>query len=167
MEPDERTRTVRWSDPAQMAKVAHTMSGMDYLCGLRDGKIEEPPIARLLGSRIVEVEEGRAVFQLTPSEFHCNPNGIVHGGVACSLLDAATGAAVYTKLPLGVGYTTIELKVNYLRPITLETGPMRCEGTVLHLGNRIATSQGRLTDASGALYAFGVCTCMVFQSGWK
>jgi uncharacterized protein (TIGR00369 family) len=142
------------------------MSGLEFLRGLKEGSIKEPPISMLIGAAVAEVEEGRVVFELTPEEYHCNPFGTVHGGIACSMLDAATGSAVYSMLPAGVGYTSIDLKINYIRPVMVKTGRMLAEGRIIHMGTRVAVAEGRFTDGKGRLYAFGLSTCMIFRSGW-
>jgi len=139
------------------------MSGLDYLKALQEGVIPPPPIAVLMDMSIVEVSEGRVVFAAQPAEYHYNPLGTVHGGLAATLLDSAMGCAVQSMLPAGTGYTTLELKVNYLRPMTHETGPVYCEGKVIHVGGRIATAEGRLTDADGRLYAHGTTTCIILR----
>ena len=158
-----RTRTITWEDPAPGARVGRTMSGLDYLKALQEGVIPPPPIAVLMDMSIVEVSEGRVVFAAQPAEYHYNPLGTVHGGLAATLLDSAMGCAVHSTLPAVTGYTTLELKVNYLRPMTHETGPVYCEGKVIHVGGRIATAEGRLTDADGRLYAHGTTTCIILR----
>lgn len=158
-----RTRTITWEDPVPGARIGRTMSGLDYLKALQEGVIPPPPIAVLIDMSIVEVSEGRVVFAVQPAEYHYNPLGTVHGGLAATLLDSAMGCAVHSTLPAGTGYTTLELKVNYLRPMTRETGPVYCEGKVIHVGGRIATAEGRLTDADGNLYAHGTTTCIILR----
>jgi uncharacterized protein (TIGR00369 family) len=138
------------------------MSGLEYMRAIVAGEIPRPPIAWSLDFLLAEVEEGRAVFTLTPAEFHYNPIGVVHGGVAATLLDSAMGCAVHTLLPAGTGYTTLELKVNFLRPMTRDTGTVRAEASVLHAGSRTALAEGRLVDAAGKLLAYATCTCLVF-----
>jgi uncharacterized protein (TIGR00369 family) len=161
----ERTRTVSWEDPAPGADAAREMSGLEYLRAMLRGELPGPPIARLIGFGFVEVEEGRVVFDCEPAEYHYNPIGSVHGGLACTLFDSAMGCAVHTVLPAGVGYTTVELKVNFLRPITASTGRLLCEGNTIHVGGRIATAEARLTDESGNLYGHATTTCMIFREG--
>jgi uncharacterized protein (TIGR00369 family) len=117
----------------------------------------------LMNIAIGEIEEGRVVFTVEPAEYHYNPIGMVHGGLACTLCDSAMGCAVHTMLPAGVGYTTLELKVNFIRPLTRETGLVRCEGTVIHAGSRSATAEARLYDAAGTLYGHATTTCMIFR----
>jgi uncharacterized protein (TIGR00369 family) len=124
-----------------------------------------PPIARLIGFGFVEVEEGRAVFECEPTEYHYNPIGSVHEGLACTLFDSTMGCVVHTELPAGVGYTRVERKVSFLRPITTDTGRLLCEGRTIHVGGRIATAEARLTDEAGKLYGHATTTCMVFREG--
>jgi uncharacterized protein (TIGR00369 family) len=117
-----------------------------------------------MGFDLVEAEEGRAVFAGRAEEFHYNPIGVVHGGLAATLLDSAMGCAVQTTCPAGVVYTTLEIKVNYVRPITLGAGELRCEGMVLYRGRRQSTAEGRLVEqASGRLLAHGTTTCLVLE----
>jgi len=163
MTKEVHSRTVSWTDPAEYASHWETMSGLEFLRALRDGSIEEPPIAMLVGFRIIEVEGGRVAFEFTPSEWHYNFSGNVQGGVPSSVIDAATGSAVYSLLPAGVRYTSLDLKVNYVRPITLESGPLRCEAWTVHMGTRTGIAEAKLTDGQGRLYAFGTSTCMIFR----
>lgn len=145
------------------AAKARTMSGLDFLRALLTGEIPPPPIARLMNFGITEVDEGRAVFEGDPAEYLYNPIGVVHGGLALTLLDSALGCAVQSALPLGAGYTTLETKVNLTRAVTGATGRLRCEGKVVHLGRSTATAEGRLTDADGKLYAHGTTTCLIIR----
>lgn len=112
---------------------------------------------------IVELSEGYAVFDVEPAEYHYNPIGVIHGGLAATLLDSAMGCAVHSTLPAGVGYTTLEVKVNFVRAMTAETGRVRCEAKLIHLGGRTATAEGRIVDESGKLYAHGTTTCLIFR----
>jgi uncharacterized protein (TIGR00369 family) len=161
----ERSLSVSWSDPRILSDAARSMSGIEFLQSIRDGKLPAPPIAELLGMRLAEVERGHAVFEVTPAEHHYNPIGVVHGGLAMTLLDSAMACSVQTQIPAGSGYTTLEVKVNLVRPITMQTGRLRAIGKVLHGGNRIATAEGRLEDASGKLYAHGTTTCIILNGG--
>jgi uncharacterized protein (TIGR00369 family) len=158
-----RTRTYTWEDPMIGAQAATNMSGMEYLQAMLDGKIPTPPIAKTLDFTLSEIGEGRAVFICTPSEFHYNPIGMVHGGLIATLLDSALGCAIHTLLPAGTGYTTLELHVNLVRPLTRDTGEIRCESSVLHLGKRMATAEAKVLDRAGKLYGHGTTTCMIFQ----
>ena len=159
----DRSRTYSWEDPMTGAQAARSMSGLDYLQALIDGKFPRPPISTTLDFVLVEVQEGRAIFECTPSEFHYNPIGVVHGGLAATLLDSALGCAVQSTLPAGSGYTTVELHVNLVRPVTMQSGRLRCQADVIHVGRSMATAQARLTDAAGKLYAHGTTTCMIFK----
>jgi len=142
----KRSLEVTWQDPVELAKVARSMAGIEFLRAMRDGKLPPPPIAALLGFTLVEVEPGRAVFEVTPGERHYNPIGVVHGGLAMTLLDSAMGCSVQTQMPAGGGYTTLEAKTNLVRAITAETGLLRAIGKVVHVGKRIATAEARLED---------------------
>ncbi|WP_131740156.1 PaaI family thioesterase [Actinomadura roseirufa] len=141
-----------------------TTTGLEQLRDLINMGAEQGyGIGALLGMTAETLEPGRVVFSLTPRTDFSNPLGIVHGGILSTLLDSAMGCAVHTSLPEGTGYTTLELKVNFVRPVALDAGPLRCEGTVLHLGRRVATADGRVTNADGKLVAHGTTTCMVFS----
>ena len=161
----ERSLTVTWEDPSAGAEAARSMSGLEYLRTVAAGELPGVPMASLMGFGISEIEEGRVVFECVPGERHYNPIGSVHGGLACTLFDSAMGCAVHTALPAGVGYTTVELKVNFLRPISTSTGRIFCEGKTIHVGGRIATAEARLTDEAGKLYGHATTTCMVFRGG--
>jgi len=150
-------------DPREVAAKGLQLAGMEYIRAIFEGELPAPPIAELMGFRGVEAEPGRAVFEMEPGPQHYNPIGSVHGGVALTLLDSAMGCAVHTLLEPGVGYTTLELKTNFVRPITADTGLIRCEATVIHSGSRIATAEGKLTDANGKLLAHGTTTCLIFR----
>jgi uncharacterized protein (TIGR00369 family) len=139
------------------------MSGLDYLKAIARGEIPPPPIAELLQLRLEELDSGRAVFSVEPAEFHYNPIGVVHGGLAATILDSAMGCAVHTLLSAGTGYTTLDIHVNFVRPLTADTGKVKCEATVIHAGSRIATAEGRLVDASGKLYAHATSTLLIIQ----
>lgn len=159
----QRTRTVTWRDPREGLAAAKRLSGLEYLRAIIRGELPGAPISALMGFGPVEVEEGRAVFAVEPGEHHYNPIGTVHGGLAATVLDSALACAVHSTLPAGSGYTTLELHVNLVRPITHDTGRLTCTGEVVHVGGRVATAQAKLTDASGKLYAHGTTTCMLFR----
>src|SRR3989441_6852007 len=133
---EQRTRTVIWNDPAPALRAVQTMSGIEYLKAMQSGELPPPPITALIGMAMVEVSEGRVVFSAEPAEYHYNPLGTVHGGIAATLLDSALGCAIHSTLPAGTGYTTLEIKVNYLRPMTRETGTVYCEANVIQVGGR-------------------------------
>ncbi|MFL6659631.1 MAG: PaaI family thioesterase [Massilia sp.] len=138
-------------------------SGMEFLEGISTGALPPAPIAELLGITPISVGPGTTVFQGMPGLAHYNPSGVVHGGYAAALLDTAVGCAIHTLLPAGKGYTTLELKVNYIRAMTDKTGPVRAEAKVVNLGGQVGIAEGRITDANGKLYAFATTTCLVFD----
>ncbi|WP_368498494.1 PaaI family thioesterase [Herbiconiux sp. A18JL235] len=157
-----RSRLVEWDDPVAGARQGATMAGIDYLGALARGEISAPPMAKLMGMTLTEVSEGRAVFRCTPDESHYNTIGTVHGGLVCTLLDSAVGCAVQTTLAAGLGYTSIELKVSYLRPLHRHSGEIVCVGTVVKPGRRVAFAEGVVTDASGAVIATASSSLLVF-----
>jgi len=161
----KRSLSVTWQDPKQLAEAGRKLSGIEFLRAIRDKKLAAPPIAVLLGFDLVEVDAGYAVFEVVPGEQHYNPIGVVHGGLAMTLLDSCMGCAVQTHMPTGSGYTTLEAKTNLVRAITAETGKLRAIGRTLHVGKRMATAEGRLEDAAGKLYAHATTTCIVLSNG--
>jgi uncharacterized protein (TIGR00369 family) len=138
-------------------------SGADFLAAISRGDLPAPPIFDLIGITPFQAVDGVAVFQGTPGPQHYNPLGAVHGGYAATLLDTAVGCSIHSMLPAGKGYTTLELKVNYVRAITSKTGPVRAQGKVVHLGGQTAIAEGRLTDSAGKLLAFATTTCLIFD----
>ncbi len=138
------------------------MDGIEFLRAIQEGRLPPPPIATLMKFNVVEIEEGRVVFAATPDGSVYNPLGTVHGGYVCTLLDSCMGCAVHSTLKAGQGYTSVELKVNFVRPLSEATGEVRAEGRVLSAGRQIATSEGRLVDGRGRLLAHGTTTCLVF-----
>jgi uncharacterized protein (TIGR00369 family) len=158
-----RTRTFSWHDPATTAAEGLKRSGLDYISAIAAGTLPPPPIAELLGFQIVEADEGRAVFALEPAEWMYNPIGMVHGGIAATILDSCMGCAVHTTLPAGVGYTTTDLQVRYIRAMGESTGRVLAEGHVVHRGRRTATAEGRVFGESGEkLIAHGSTGCVIF-----
>ncbi|UYN94497.1 MAG: PaaI family thioesterase [Enhydrobacter sp.] len=141
---------------------ARTMDGIVLFQEMAAGRLPAPPICRTLGIRLAEVELGRVAFAYTPVFDHYNPLGSVHGGIAATLLDSVMGCCIHTTLKAGTGYTTVEIKVNYVRAMSDKTGPVKAEGKVINVGSRIATSEGRLVDAAGKLLAHGTTTCLIF-----
>ena len=158
-----RSRTVTWQDPAPFAEAGRARSGLELLRAIGNGELPVPPMMRTLGIEPVEVDEGRAVFATTPGEHHYNPLGVVHGGLAAALCDTAMGCAVHSCLPAGAGYTTLEFKINFVRALTQDSGPVRCESTVIHVGVRTATAEARVTDVDGKLIAHATTTCLLFR----
>ena len=162
-----RTRIVTWDDPKISARDSASISGLDYLKAIQEGRIKPPPAALLIGYRLVEIEVGRVVFELDPDEFHYNPFASVHGGIAGIVLDSAMTSSVLSTLPIGSGCSTIEMKINFVRPITKATGTVQAEAKIVYVGSRIGTAEGRLTDSDGTLYAHAVTTCMIFRGRKK
>ena len=139
------------------------LSGLEYFRKLIAREIPHPPMLDLLGMRLVEAEPGRVVVTARAEERFYNGTGVAHGGFAASLLDTALGCAINSAMPAGRRFTTLELKVNLTRPLTRESGPLRCEAHVVHLGGRVATSEGRIVDSHGKLYAHGTTTCIIVE----
>jgi len=161
----KRSRTITWADPLLIPKATAGKSGLEALREVFEGRVPPPPIAETMGIEGVHVEEGKAVFEGEPAEYLYNPIGVVHGGFAMTLLDSAMGCAVHSTLKVGERYTTLEVKTNFVRPITVDTGRVRCEGTVIHRGGTIATAEGKLIAIdSGKLLAHGTTTCLIARA---
>ena len=158
-----RQRTTSWDDPSVSAAQLGRTSGLEMLQAVRDGALPPPPIAATLGFDLDEVEEGRAVFSLEPGEHLYNPIGSVHGGVFATLLDSAAACALHSTLPAGVGYTSVDLNVKFLRGITATTGRVTCTGRVVSRGRRLALTESTLTDGSGRLLATATSSCLIFE----
>jgi uncharacterized protein (TIGR00369 family) len=158
-----RDRSYTWADPSAAAAAARQLSGEAFFAELTSGALPPPPVAQTLGFTAVSVSGGVACFELDPQEFHYNPIGSVHGGVIATLCDSACGCAVHSLLPAGAYYTSLDLSVKFLRPVTAGTGPLVCQGTVLHLGSRSALAEARLTGPDGRLYAQATSSCMIFR----
>jgi len=150
-------------EPRQLAG----MSGLEIMQAMLRGELPYPPIAKTLDFMLLEVDEGRAVFQGTPGPAHLNPMGTVHGGWYATLLDSALGCAVHTMMPAGRGYTTAELGVNLVRAIGPKVARVRAEGKVIHCGRQLATAEARLYGPDGTLYAHATTTCLVFELAQK
>jgi uncharacterized protein (TIGR00369 family) len=159
----QRERTFTWTDPVAIAAAGAGMSGTEFLAAIAEGTVQPPPIMRALDFDGASFAEGRATFQLTPQEFHYNPLGTVHGGVFATLLDSACGCAVHTLLPHGVYYTSLDLSVKFLRPVTVATGQITAEGTVVHLGRRTALAEAKITDAAGKVYVTATSSCLLLR----
>lgn len=158
-----RSRTVEWQDPGVSAARAAELDGLTFLQAVVAGEIPAPPIGALMNMRFVSVAKGTATFSLTPDESQYNPIGGVHGGTMCTLLDSVVGCAVHTTLPAGVGYTSVEIKVSFMRPVTKASGTLTAVGTVTKGGRRIAFAEGEVRDADGALVATASSTLLVFE----
>jgi len=138
-----------------------SMSGLEFLRGIVEGRLPHPPMSDALNFFLIEVSKGHAAFMGEAKHDYYNPIGSVHGGWACTLLDSCMGCAAQSTLPVGQGYTTVELKVNLVRPLSSATGPVRAEGRVVSAGRTIVTAEGRIVGADGKLYAHGTTTCLV------
>ena len=161
----KRSRTITWADPLLILKATAGKTGLEALRDVFEGRLPPPPIAETMGFTGVHVEEGKAIFEGEPAEYLYNPIGVVHGGFAMALLDSAMGCAVHSTMKVGERYTTLEVKTNFVRPITLDTGRVRCEGTVIHRGGTIATAEGKLIAIdSGKLLAHGTTTCLIARA---
>ena len=163
----ERTRTYSWEDPFALRDTMADRSGLELMQMMARGELPPPPIAKTLGFRLVEAERGHAVFECEPAEYHYNPIGIVHAGLAMTLMDSSMGCALVTTFEEPAGWTTLEVKSNFTRAITAETGLLRCIGTVVHPGRTVATTEARLEDAAGKLYAHGTSTILVLGAGGR
>jgi len=144
--------------------ILKSYDGLAFLRGIVDGMLPQPPIAELMGFDLVEADKGRAVFEGLPEFRHYNPIGSVHAGFAATLLDSALACAIFSTMVKGDTWTTLELKLNFVRAITKDTGPVRAEGRVIHRGRTVATSEGDLKDRAGKLYAHATTTCMIFPA---
>ena len=162
MTDDERSRTITWQDPTIGATAMRTMTGLDYLHAMIDGAVPPPPIISLMDMRLISADTGTVTFECEPGESHYNPIGAVHGGFACTVLDSAAGCAVQTTLPQGTGYTSLEIKVNYLRPLSTKSGVLTAVGRVIKPGNRVAFAEATITDAEGRVVATASSTLLVF-----
>jgi uncharacterized protein (TIGR00369 family) len=138
--------------------------GLSFLTDMAAGNLPQPPMCETLGFYLAEVKEGYACFEGLPEQRHYNPIGTVHGGLAATLLDSALGCAIFSTLAPGEAWTTLELKLNMVRPITQDTGLLRAEGRLIHRGRTVATSDGTVKDHAGKLYAHATTTCMIFPA---
>jgi uncharacterized protein (TIGR00369 family) len=159
----KRSRTIKWDDPRPAARKAREMSGFEFFDQMRRGKISAPPFVNLLGMEVFDAGEGRFTMTLDPQECHYNPMGCVHGGVLSTLLDSVMSAAVHTALAAGKGYMTLEIKVNFIRPVFVNTGLVMAEGTLVSCGRQVATAEGKIRDSQGRLCSTGTATCLVFD----
>ncbi len=163
-ETGTRTRSFSWEDPAATAATGLKLAGLEYMRAIAQGTMPAPPVARLLGFELVEADPGRALFALEPAEWMYNPIGSVHGGIAATMLDSCMGCAVHTTLEAGVGYTTTDLQVRYIRGMSVATGRVLAEGRVVHAGKRSATDEGRrFAESDETLIAHGTTGCMILR----
>ena len=160
----ERSRTYSWTDPAEHAAMMGSRSGLELLQAMAAGELPAPPVMHLIDMAGLEVEEGSVTVHLDPQEFHYNPLGTVHGGVLSTLLDTAAACSVHTTLPVGVGYTSLDLTVKFLRPVTVASGRITTRGALLQRGRRTALAEARMTDAAGRLVAHATSSCLIFEA---
>jgi uncharacterized protein (TIGR00369 family) len=160
----DRRRQVTWQDPLVGAALALEMSGLDYLRAVAGGAIPRPPVAALLGMGIERIDPGKVTFGLDVGEHLYNPIGSVHGGIFATLLDSAMGCAVHSTLPAGKAYTTLELKVNLVKALTVDTPKVTAQGEVISAGRRVATASGRLVGPDDTLFAHATTTCLIFDA---
>lgn len=158
-----RKRIYEWSDPLESAAKAKTMSGMEYLQAMNNGDIPLPPLLHTLGFTKPDIEQGEVIFSFEPQEYHYNPIGSVHGGVITSVLDSAMGCTLHSILPAGSGYTTLELKVNFLKAVSHKNKKMIAKGKIIHSGKSTALVEADLRDEEGKIYAHSISTCMIFN----
>lgn len=158
-----REKTIRWSDPLETANALRGRNGMEALRALQSGEVAPPPIMNLFGMTPGEFEPGKVSFKLVPDESHFNLLGMVHGGTIATLLDTVMGCAVHSVIPAGRAYTTLNLGVNYIRAVTVASGELTAEGTIVHAGRTTAIAQANLVDKAGKLYATGNSTCLIFE----
>jgi uncharacterized protein (TIGR00369 family) len=162
---ESRSRTYTWEDPLTIRDALAERSGLELMQMMARGELPPPPIAETLGFRLVEAERGRAVFECEPAEYHYNPIGIVHAGLAMTLMDSAMGLAFVTTQEEPTPWTTLEVKSSFTRALTKDTGLVRCTGTIVHPGRRVVTTEARIEDGQGRLCAHGTSTILVLAEG--
>jgi uncharacterized protein (TIGR00369 family) len=163
MEEISRSRTHTWSDPVAVAAHLGRLSGLEMLRAMSAGELPAPPIFSTVGVADLEAKDGWVGLDLDPQEFHYNPLGSVHGGVLSTLLDTAAACSVHSTLPPGMGFTSMDLNVKFLRQVTVDSGRLTCTGAVLQRGRRTALAEARLTDSAGRLVAHATSSCMLFE----
>jgi uncharacterized protein (TIGR00369 family) len=161
-DPD-RSRSYSWHDPIQVAEARSFHDGVGMLRAIIDGEVPPPPIATTLDFALTHIAEGEATFEIEPAEFHFNPLGTVHGGVISTVLDSALGCAVQTMLPAGRTYTTVDLNVTFIRPVTVATGRLAARAEIVNVGRRVGTARAELTDEDGKVYATATTSCLIFD----
>jgi len=158
-----RERLVQWEDPTATIELVRRSAGIDGIRAIAAGELPRPPISSLVNFTIAEVGEGRVIVEGYPGEEHYNPIGVVHGGFALTIFDTAMSCAIHTLLPAGVGYTTTDVQVRFIRGVTTATGAVRCEGIALHVGRSTAVAEGKLYDAAGKLLGIGTTGCAILR----
>lgn len=158
-----RERTYTWEDPKAFVDAAAQLSGLDFLTRIGNGELPRVPAGVTTEILPVAVGDGWAVFEMEPAEWHLNPMGTVHGGMLATLADTALGCAVHTRLPAGVGYTSLDLTTKFTRAATLDSGTLTCRGEVVSIGRRTATAEARIVDGDGRVVAHAVTTCLLIS----
>ena len=161
---EPRSKTVTWYDPVASAAHGLSLSGIDHLRAIRDGELPPPPISGLMEFGITGIEAGEVLFTCTPDESAYNPIGVVHGGLVCTLLDSVCGCAVQSTLEQGTGYTSLEIKVSYLRPVRADSGELTARGWVTRRGRRASFAEGEVRTPDGKVVATASSTCLVFPT---
>ncbi|OBA58703.1 aromatic compound degradation protein PaaI [Mycobacterium sp. 1100029.7] len=159
----EQSRMISWRDPMTTQATVASMSGLSYWRAVADGQLPPPPVGELIQMRVTAVDNGRITFSCTPDGSMYNPLGMVHGGAVCTLLDTAAACALHTTLPRGIAYTSVEIKVNYLKAVTIDSGPLTAVGSIVKAGSRIGFAEGEVTDAAGKLVATATTTLLIFE----
>ena len=160
----QRERIYSWGNPLEGVEWSKYLSGLAYLLAIKRGEAPASPLMNTLEFSLGEIEEGKASFHFEPQEFHYNPNGSVHGGVITAILDSAMGCTLHSLLPKGMVYTTLELKINFLKMVRSETGMLTATGKMIHMGSKTALVEASLRDSNGKKYAYGVSTCMLLKN---
>ena len=160
---EARSKVVSWHDPAPTTAMGLAMAGIDYIRAMVDGILPPPPIAGLMEFDMVAADPGRVVFTCRPDESLYNPTGVVHGGLVSTLLDSVAACALHSTLPQGKGYTSVEIKVSYLKAVRASSGPLTAKGTVVKAGSRVGFTEGVVTDGSGTVVATATSTLLVFD----
>jgi uncharacterized protein (TIGR00369 family) len=160
---ETRERLVQWTDPAGTIDFVRRSTGLESLRAISRGEIPQPPISVLVNFAIAVAEEGHIVVEGYPGEEHYNPIGSVHGGFALALFDTAMSCAIHTLLPAGVAYTTTDIQVRFIRGMTKETGPVRCDATAVHVGRSTAVAEGKLYDGQGRILGIGTTGCAILR----
>jgi uncharacterized protein (TIGR00369 family) len=158
-----RERLVQWNDPGPTVDAVRKAAGIEAIRAIAGGDLPRPPISVLVNFTIAEVAEGRVVVEGYPGEEHYNPIGTVHGGFALTLFDTAMSCAIHTLLPAGVGYTTTDIQVRFIRGMTKDTGPVRCEGIAIHVGRSTAVAEAKLYDGDGRVLGVGTTACAILR----
>jgi uncharacterized protein (TIGR00369 family) len=163
MSKTARTRTYEWSDPLAAAEKGRSLSGLDYLLAINADEIPLPPLSHTLGFGKADVKQGEVTFPFEPQEYHYNTLGMVHGGVITAILDSAMGCTLHSTLPAGVGYVTLELKVNFIKAVTLKDKQLFAQGNIIHAGKTTGVVEAHLRDQLGNTYAHSICTCLIHR----